>query len=211
MIRTTTVAAATALALVLGVPAAFAQSSTTPLPQAQNAALNITPNASMVTMFDNAKTSLPDAISTAEGNTNGRNSNSKAFAASFVNDNGTPVYLVDTLSDHSVYQLQIDANTGKPIGQAKIIQESQLPQQERTLLATLPEAKTSLSDAVGNATGKLGGKAIDAAITEANGQIAYDVTVINNGQVEKASIDQANGKVAALPVPGEGSGSSTQK
>jgi uncharacterized membrane protein YkoI len=201
MIRTTTVAAATALALVLGIPAAFAQSSTTPLPQAQNAALNITPTASTVTMFDSVKTSLPDAISTAEGNTNGQNSNSKAFAGSFVNDNGAPVYLVDTLSDHSVYQLQIDANTGKPIGQAKIIQESQLPQQESTLLATLANAKTSLSDAIGNATGKLGGKAIDAAITEANGQIAYYVTVVNNGQVQKASVDQGNGKVASLPVP----------
>ena len=75
----------------------------------------------------------------------------------------------------------------------------------------LPNAKTSLSDAVGNATGKLGGKAIDAAIIEANGQIAYDVTVVNNGQVQKASVDRANGKVAALPVPEEGSGSSTQK
>jgi uncharacterized membrane protein YkoI len=48
-------------------------------------------------------------------------------------------------------------------------------------------------------------------MTEANGQIVYDVTVVNNGQVQKASVDEANGKVAALPVPGEGSGSSTQK
>lgn len=211
MIRTTTVAAATALALVLGVPAAFAQSAVVPLTQAQNAAVNETPTASTIKMFDNAKTTLPNAISTAEANTNAPNSNSRAFAAAFVNDNGAPIYLVDTLSNDSIYQLQIDANTGKPIGDAKIIRESQLPEPERTLLATLPNAKTSLSNAIGNATGKLGGKAIDAAMTEANGQIVYDVTVVNNGEIQKASVDQANGKVAALPVPGEGSGSSTQK
>lgn len=211
MIRTTTVAAATALALVLGVPAAFAQSAVTPLTQAQNAAVNERPTSATIKMFENINTSLPNAIGTAEANTNAPNSNSRAFAAAFVNGNGAPIYLVDTLSNNSVYRLQIGPNAGKPIGNAKILEESQLPQQERTLMATLPNAKTSLSDAIGNAMGKLGGKAIDAAITEANGQIAYDVTVVNNGQVQKASVDQANGKVAALPVPGEGSGSSTQK
>jgi hypothetical protein len=47
MIKTTTVAAATALALVLGVPAAFAQSSMTPL-EAQNVAVHETPTASTI-------------------------------------------------------------------------------------------------------------------------------------------------------------------
>jgi uncharacterized membrane protein YkoI len=130
MIRTTTVAAATALALVLGVPAAFAQSAVAPLTQAQNAAVNERPTPATIKMFENVNTSLPNAIGTAESNTNGQNSNSRAFAAAFVNDNGAPIYLVDTLSNDSIYQLQIDANTGKPIGDAKIIRESQLPEPE---------------------------------------------------------------------------------
>ncbi len=211
MKKTTRLAAATAMVLVLGVPAAFAQSSGMTITKAQNTAMTQTPSASTIKLFEQAKTALPDAISTAEQNAAGQNENSKAFAAAFVDQNGTPVYLVDTAANNSVYELQIDANSGKPIGNAKITKESELNSQAKTMLSALPNAKTSLADAIGNATGKLGGKAINAAMTDNNGQMGYIVTVVDNGQVKKASVDQANGNVAALPETGGGYGSSTQK
>jgi uncharacterized membrane protein YkoI len=212
MLKTTSMAAAAALALALGTPAAFAQSSSgMTLPQLERGMHNETPTPDQIQMVQNAKTSLSDAINTAQSNTNGQNSNAEAFAASFADVNGAPLYRVDVASNGSIYKMQIDANTGKPIGEAKIIPQSQLSRADGTLLATLPNAKTTLADAVGNATGKLNGKAFSAALTDMNGQPAYDVTVVDNGQVKQASVDQVNGNVAALPAGTEGYGSSNQK
>lgn len=211
MLKTTTLAGAAALALAFGVPAAFAQSAGMTFPQLENGITTPTPTASEIQTVQNANTSLNDAIGTAQNNTNAKNSKAEAFAAGFADVNGAPLYHVDVTSNGSIYKMQIDANTGKPIGQAKIIPQSQLSKADSALLASLPNAKTSLSDAVGNATGKFGGKAFSAVLTDNNGVPAYHVTVVNNGQVTQASVDQANGNVAALPAGTEGYGSSSQK
>jgi hypothetical protein len=107
MRKTTKFAAATALALVLGAPAVFAQGqnqtatgqdqTVTGQDQTateQNGTANVptlmeiertvmvrSPTPIEPNVIQNLNTSLQDAIGTAEGNTNANNSNSKAFAA----------------------------------------------------------------------------------------------------------------------------------
>ncbi len=231
MIKTTKFAAVTALALVLGAPAVLAQGQNQTAPgqdqtaTEQNGTANVpslmeiertvmvrSPTPIEPNVIQNLNTSLQDAIGTAENNTNAKNSNSKAFAASFADVNGTPLYRVATANDLSIYQVQIDAHTGKPIGLAKIFPTGELTPADRAMLANLPNANTSLSDAIGNATGKLGGHAVGAILTRRNGALAYDVTVVNkNGMLQQALVNEANGNVAELPAGNAGYGSSQSR
>jgi uncharacterized membrane protein YkoI len=108
MLKTTTLAAATAITLALGFPAAFA-AGTTELPEA-----NAAPTPAAINAFQNAKTTLPQAIQAAEQHSNG-----KAFDVSFTDQGGTPVYMIDTFHNNTVWQGEVDAGTGKVVGQGK--------------------------------------------------------------------------------------------
>ena len=70
--------------------------------------------ATAINAFQNVKTTLPQAIQAAEQHSNG-----KAFDVSFSDQGGTPVYMIDTFHNNTVWQGEADAGTGKVVGQAR--------------------------------------------------------------------------------------------
>lgn len=175
---------------------------------------------SQIQAFQQAKTSLEQAIGTAQDHTNG-----KAVMAAFQDENGKPVYRVTTLQNNAIWQGRIDANSGDLVGNGKTTQVSELSQKDQTLLKEVQSAPNSLKDAINAAEGAVqnnnnnqasnnnneqnNGKAIAAALQSQQGKLAYKIDVVRNHQIEAMNVNPTTGKVASeAGAMTEGSGSS---
>jgi uncharacterized membrane protein YkoI len=144
--------------------------------------------------FDQAKTSLQNAISTIESTLGG-----VVIDAKFQISNGHPVYIVKTSLawDKSVCEGTVDARTGNLIAKGKAISDARLDQKSRSVLAGLHEWYASLGEAVVAAQDSSGGKPISARLTEREGKVFFEVTLVKGASTIKVLVDANDGHVVS--------------
>jgi uncharacterized membrane protein YkoI len=212
MIPKRNLASAAALVLALGALEVFAQTAATDTAPPSSAAQAVNqpaekdPSPATIRRFESVKATMPDAIKAAEQKSGG-----KAFDVDFTDQGGGPVYVIDTYGNNQVAETQVDANSGQVIGDGQMVPEDQIDPDDKAALTTIGSAKTSLSQAIKSAEKKFGGRAIGASLAENSGQPSYDVTLVNNGETQRARVNADTRAVVSLQTGPGGFGSSTQK
>lgn len=137
--------------------------------------------------LDQAKLSLTQAINTAEQQGGG-----KAIEAEFDSEDGAAMYEVSVLGADKLQKYKLDANTGQ-------VRETDNETIEKYFTRLKPEAvnsaKTTLSQAIGIAEQRVGGKAAKAEIDREGDSVSYEVTVAKaDGTAQEVKIG-ADGQV----------------
>lgn len=184
------ISAALATLLLTAAPAAFAANTDTAANPTAAENDGGHESAAQIKAFEGVQVSLPEAIAAAEKHTGG-----KALEASFEDRNGRPAYAVKTYGNDAVWSGMVDAKTGQVIGQGKTTPASALDQEDKAELTALNSARTTLSAAVRSAERQHGGKAIDAGLEQSDGRVAYELRLVRNGQVQRAAVDPATGRM----------------
>ena len=141
--------------------------------------------------FEQAKLSLTQAIDRAKEKQEG-----KVLEARFEVWNGKPVYFIRSSANDQLWEGRIDANTGDLVGQPRTMSAAQLTSTLKRDVKTLGMTQTGLDQAVDNAQSQKGGKAIMAVLQpEHRGTPAYDLYLVNNGQIQTAMVNAKTGQV----------------
>lgn len=179
-------------AMILFASPALAQSSTHAMSAAEHSGRVEHENKAELNEFNSAKVSMLDAISAAEKEANG-----KAYSVSFESRNGKPDYKVKTYQNNGIWLGMVDATSGQVSGTGKTIQQGRLDKEDRVEVKGIQNAQKTLTDAVKAAEQHASGKAIDAALTDTKGKLAYEVEVVKNSAVQKVMVDPSSGKVTS--------------
>ena len=169
-----------------------------------------TPGAALASIHDNeipiilgAKTSVVQAIKTAEQKTGGR-----AFEIGLGKEKDAYLYEIRTVSEDKVKEVSIDPVSGDVVKAddegliAKI-----LDWEEQGALDTLAASLTSLSDAIVVAEENVGGKAVEADFSEdfdddEESVPTFEIKVLKDNTVHKVFIDSTTGTVLAIVTSG---------
>jgi uncharacterized membrane protein YkoI len=195
------------LGLIVATPTAFAQTSPANPAQTLTRPAKAAEHQSQAELrrFSQASLSLTQAISKGEEYSHG-----SAIEAGFAIENGQPVYRVKTVGKEGLWQGWIDADKGSLVGAPRSTPQAQLDAKQKAQLAQLQKEPITLAQAINSAEQKSGGKAIDAALTDRDGKLAYDTEVARNGTLEMLTVDARQGKVVAsqaVPTSGGTAGS----
>ncbi|MBK8175933.1 MAG: PepSY domain-containing protein [Rhodospirillales bacterium] len=148
-------------------------------------------SSSHIEAIDMAKTTLVQAIETAEEQGHG-----KAIEADFDADANPARYEIKVLSQNALVAYTLDADTGKVVDTA-----DQPIEKLFTILtpANVRAAPTSLGQAIGIAEEHTGGKAYEAEVDRDGKIVSYDVTVARaDGSKRDVAVDGASGKVTSV-------------
>jgi uncharacterized membrane protein YkoI len=138
------------------------------------------------------KLSVTDVIKAAEQHAGG----SKVLEARFRPTASAAAYSLKTYRDGVIWEQEIDADSGEMLNPGRTTPESQLDEEERADLSGVETASTTIVQAVRIAEQHARGKAISAAIDEADeGGTVWKVVVVANDQALKIVIDPATGQV----------------
>ncbi|MHB1217664.1 MAG: PepSY domain-containing protein [Alphaproteobacteria bacterium] len=147
-----------------------------------------------------AKTSLSQAIATAEQQNGGR-----AMKIGVEEKKGAYLYEVKVLSKNKVTEMFIDSATGQVV---KTRNEGLIAKlfdrEDRVELAKLTTSPTTLAAAVATAEQQVGGKAVEAGVEDKDGNIVFKVQVAKDKTVQKVTVDAMNGKVLQVAASEEG-------
>jgi uncharacterized membrane protein YkoI len=148
-------------------------------------------NAKEISAVLNAKTSLAQAIATAEAKAGGR-----AMKVNVEHESGTYQYEVKIVAKDKVSEVFIDPASGKVTRTddegliAKVFDK-----EDQEEFAKLSGSPVSLSTAVATAEKETGGKAVEAAFESEDGKAQYEVELANGATVRKVVVDGTSGKV----------------
>jgi uncharacterized membrane protein YkoI len=146
-----------------------------------------------------AKTSLSQAIATAEQN------GGRAMKIGVEEKKGAYLYEVKVLSKNKVTEMFIDSATGQVVKtRNEGLIEKLFDREDRDELAKLTTSPTTLAAAVATAEQQVGGKAIEAGVEDKDGNIVFKVDVAKDKTVQKVMIDAMNGKVLKVAASEEG-------
>ena len=139
--------------------------------------------------LNQSRISLTQAIETAAREGNGR-----AIDAEFDVENGRGEYEVKVLGQDTLVSYVIDADTGA----VKKMENERIEQFfTRLTPQDLLNAQTTLTQAVGIAEQRAGGRALDIEAEREGEHIAYEVTVVRpDGSSQELRIDGMSGQVA---------------
>ena len=141
--------------------------------------------------FDHAKLSLIQAATDAQKQLKGQ-----TIEARFEMWHGQPSYLIRTFASNDVWQERIDANSGRPIGDATSLSQDELSPQLSKDVTALQNVQTDFARAVNQAEQKDGGKAIMAAVhARSDGSVDYRVHLVKNNRLQVAMIDAHSGQL----------------
>ena len=146
-----------------------------------------------------AKTSLSQAIATAEQN------GGRAMKIGAEEKKGAYLYEVKVLSKNKVTEMFIDSATGQVVKiRNEGLIEKLFDREDRDELAKLTTSPTTLAAAVATAEQQVGGKAIEAGVEDKDGNIVFKVDVAKDKTVQKVMIDAMNGKVLKVAASKDG-------
>ena len=129
------------------------------------------------------------AISLAEG----REAGAVVVDISFEPLGSRALYQVRTYKDGRVWDGTIDATTGRIVGEGTTTSESALDDEDKSELAGLRGAKTTLADAVAAAEQHGGGIATNAGIEQVRGLALWEITVLKDHVSRKFLVDPKTG------------------
>lgn len=139
-----------------------------------------------------APVSLPQAIATAEEQSNGR-----AIKAEAEESGSGVLYQVATLAGGKIVEFQIDPQTGNVVK----TEDEQARGDDADEYAGAGQLATTLTAAIEAAEQATGGKAIEAALDDDNGNALYEVELAAaDGIIHKAYVDAASGAVVTTAV-----------
>lgn len=140
--------------------------------------------------LNQTKLSLTQAIDTAE-----RQGGGKAIDAEFETEDGVAMYEVSVLGADKLQKYKLDANSGQ-------VRETENETIEKYFTRLKPEtvdaAKTTLSQAIGIAEQRVGGKAAKADIDREGDSVVYEVTVAKaDGTTQEVEVG-ADGQIGKV-------------
>lgn len=188
MIRTKLIPVTMAAALALGAASATYASS------GENE------NAKEVSAVLSAKTSVSQAIAAAEQQTGGR-----AMKVDVGHEKGGYQYEIKIVSKDKVSEVFVDPASGKITRTddegliAKVFDN-----EDQAEFAKLAASPVTLASAVATAEKEIGGKAIEAAFENEDGNMQFEVEVAKDKAVQKVMIDATSGKVVKVSASEEG-------
>ena len=142
--------------------------------------------------FNQAKTSLTQAIQTAEKAQGGQ---ARAVDAEFDHDDGKSIYEIKVMSGDQVMTYHIDAVSGQSTKSEEQGALADFLGVNKVDPAKLNAAQTTLAQAIGVAEQNTNGKAIEAEVNEDTGGVHYDVTVLVGDDTREVEVDGSTGQV----------------
>ena len=142
--------------------------------------------------FSQAKTSLTQAIQTAEKAQGGQ---ARAVDAEFDHDDGKSIYEIKVMSGDQVMTYHIDAVSGQSTKSEEQGALADFLGVNKVDPAKLTGAQTTLAQAIGVAEQNTNGKAIEAEVDEDTGGVHYEVTVLVGDDTREVDVDGATGQV----------------
>jgi uncharacterized membrane protein YkoI len=142
--------------------------------------------------FSQAKTSLTQAINTAEKAQGGQ---ARAVDAEFDHDDGKSLYEIKVMSGDQVMTYHIDAVSGQSTKSEEQGALADFLGVNKVDPAKLTGAKTTLAQAIGVAEQNTNGKAIEAEVDEDTGGIHYEVTVLVGDDTREVEVDGSTGEI----------------
>jgi uncharacterized membrane protein YkoI len=136
--------------------------------------------------FERAKLSVREALGQAERR-------GTVIDIAFAVEHGRPVYHVKTYQNSTVWEGTLDASTGTLLGSGKSTPESQ--REDQAELAGLKDAKVKLDAAIESAERQIRGRAITAGLEERDGQIIYELKIVNPASVLPVTISPGTGEL----------------
>jgi uncharacterized membrane protein YkoI len=130
--------------------------------------------------------SLPQAIATAEQQSNGR-----AVSAEAEEGGGGVLYEIKTIGGEKVVEFQIDPQTGNVVN----TEDEKVEGDNDEEYAGAARLETTLAAAIASAEQATGGKAIEAGLDDEDGKALYEVELAAAATIQKAYIDAATGNV----------------
>jgi uncharacterized membrane protein YkoI len=138
-----------------------------------------------------AKISLDQAISAVESQSGGN-----ATRATFRTMNGQSGYVVSVFAANGTKEYLVDPQSGavRPQATTSTMQTSE-EAMDKADLSALRGAKSTLPQAVSMAEQQNGGKAIAAQIEKRNNKVAYNIQIVQNGQLSSVWVDPMRGQI----------------
>jgi uncharacterized membrane protein YkoI len=139
--------------------------------------------------WENASTSLDAAASAAQKQAGG-----VVVSIVFAEENGKPMYNVETMNNGTLTETKVDATNGTVIpGRTK--QPSELTPEERAGMAAAQQPM-SLQQATMAAEQQTQGKAIQSELAAGPGAVAYQIDVVApDGQIAEVVVDPVTGAI----------------
>jgi uncharacterized membrane protein YkoI len=134
-----------------------------------------------------APVSLPQAIATAEQQSNGRAVSAEAEE----NDSGV-IYQVTTIAGEKIVEFRIDPQSGNVVE----TEDEKVQGDDADEYAGAAQLRTTLAAAIGAAEQATGGTAIEAGLDDEDGKALYEIELAAaDGTIHKAHVGAASGKV----------------
>lgn len=134
-----------------------------------------------------APVSLPQAIATAEQQSNGR-----AVSAEAEERGSGVLYQIRTIAGDKVVEFRIDPQTGNVVK----TEDEKVEDDDADEYAGVGQLQTTLAAAIASAEQATGGKAMEAALDQEDGKALYQIELAAaDGTIQKAYVDAASGQV----------------
>jgi uncharacterized membrane protein YkoI len=159
--------------------------TTTPTPAQEFSESDRTAIFQEIKVFANVQISVRDVIKIAEESSAG----AKVVDVSFDGRADRLAYRVKTYQHDEIWDVTIDASTGKIIGDGIVMPVSTLDVKDKTKLVGFSTAGIDLSDVVPIAEAYGSGKAVSAGLEEENGKLVFLVVVVTDGSLKQISVD----------------------
>jgi uncharacterized membrane protein YkoI len=159
--------------------------TTTPTPAQEFSESDRTAIFQEIKVFANVQISVRDVIKIAEESSAG----AKVVDVSFDGRADRLAYRVKTYQHDEIWDVTIDASTGKIIGDGIVMPVSTLDVKDKTKLVGFSTAGIDLSDVVPIAEAYGSGKAVSAGLEEENGKLVFLMVVVTDGSLKQISVD----------------------
>jgi uncharacterized membrane protein YkoI len=147
------------------------------------------PNSKQIELFHRSTVALPQVIAAAKNQGAG-----KLIDVTFDVSDKRPVYKVRTYQNNEVWEVAVDAQSGLFVDYGTNIPADQLHEEDKAELAGPQRANVTLSQAVGTAEEKVGGKAMSAGLKATNGEVNYEIIVVlQTAFARKVTVDLTTG------------------
>lgn len=141
------------------------------------------------------KTSLVQAIGTVEQQNGG-----KAVKADIREKDGTPVYVITTLSGGKESKTLVDPASGSILETSQKGLLRRLFDDDASEHAGINTSKLTLEAAVTMAEQQAGGKAIEAGFKDKHGKSRFEIDVVKDGVSQEIVIDGTSGQVIKTKI-----------
>lgn len=144
-----------------------------------------------ITAFNDVLVPLDKAVATADKAIGGQ-----AIDVDFRHQGERLVYRMHILKANTATPVIVDAMSGKIVHEGRAIPLRDFDRKDRTEMAALKGASTSLAKAAEAAASHAGGKAMAATLESAHGSLNYEIAVVKDGKVQRLKVNSANGQIA---------------